>query len=489
MSYTFKDTVKNFMWRFAERSGAQIIQVLVFIILARILEPEAFGTIAILMVIITILQVFIDSGLGTALIQKKDADDTDFSSVFYFNICMCISLYILTFVSAPFIASFYNDLSLIPLIRVLGLMLVISGIRNIQQAYVSRYMLFKKFFFSTLGGTIVSAIAGIGMAYKGFGVWALIAQQLVKVGVDTVILWVTVDWKPKLLFSLQKLKGLLSYGWKLLASAIIDTTYNNLRQLIIGKLYTRIDLAYYNKGHEIPLLVITNINTSIDSILLPVLSQEQDNIEKVKEITRKAMQLSTYLIAPIMIGMAVTSYSFVPLILTDKWLPCIPFLWVFCIASIFYPLHTSNLNAIKALGRSDLFLKLEIWKKCVGSVILVSTMWYGVMVMAYSLLLTNFISQLINAWPNKKLLNYSYVSQLKDILPNLLLSCIMGLCVYPIVFLKLGHLTTLCIQIIAAYIVYVALSFIFKPAAFVYLLNKIKTILPKDSWLQNICNK
>lgn len=480
MSYMFKDTIKNFIWRFTERSCAQIIQVLVFIILARMLEPEAFGTIAILMVIITILQVFIDSGLGTALIQKKEADDADFSSVFYFNIGMCIFLYAVLFLLAPLFASFYKDLSLIPLIRVLALMLIISGVRNIQQAYVSRNMLFKKFFFSTLGGTIVSAIVGIGVAYKGFGVWALVAQQVVKVAVDTLILWSTVDWRPKLLFSFNKLNGLLSYGWKLLLSALIDTTYNNLRQLIIGKLYTRVDLAYYNKGYEIPYLIITNINTSIDSILLPVMSKEQDNTEKVKNITRKSIQLSTYLIAPIMIGMCITSSSFIPLILTDKWLPCIPFLWVFCITFIFWPIHTSNLNAIKALGRSDLFLKLEIWKKFIGLIVLISTMWYGVMVMACSLLLLSVLSQIINSWPNKKLLNYSYINQLKDILPNILLSCIMGLCTYPIAFLNLNHLHILCFQIIAASIIYIALSFVFKPVAFVYLLNMIKSFLVKE---------
>ena len=470
---------KNFLWRFAERSGAQIIQFIVFILLARILEPEAFGTIALLMVFIAVLQVFINSGFGTALIQKKDTDDTDFSSVFYFNISMCIFLYVLMFFSAPFIASFYKDLSLIPLIRVLALLFIISGVRNIQQAYVSKNMLFKKFFFSTLGGTIISALIGVGMAYKGYGVWALVIQAVTKEAIDTLILWVTVDWRPKLLFSLERLKGLFSFGWKMLISGLIDTVYNNLRQLIIGKMYTRIDLAFYNKGNAIPNLVITNINSSISSILLPVMSKEQDNIEKVKNITRKSIQLSTYIIAPIMVGMGVTSYSFVPLLLTEKWLPCIPFLWVFCFTYTFYPIHTANLSAIQALGRSDLFLKLEIIKKAVGLIVLVSTMWYGVMVMAYSLLLVSVISQIINSWPNKKLLNYGYLQQLKDIMPNIVLALFAGFCMYLVSFLNLGLISTFITQIFVGYIVYVGISFILKIETFEYILNILMNLLKK----------
>ena len=383
------------------------------------------------------------------------------------------------FLTAPLIASFYNDLSLVALIRVLSLVLVFSGVRNIQQAYVSRNMLFKKFFFSTLGGTIISAIIGVVMAYQGHGVWALIAQQVVKVIVDTLILWCTVTWRPKLLFSFEKLKGLLTFGWKLLVSALIDTTYNNLRQLIIGKLYTRIDLAYYNKGYQIPNLIIININSSINSILLPIMSQEQDNTEKVKNITRKSIQLSTYVIAPIMIGMGVTSHSFVPLLFTDKWLPCIPFLWIFCITYIFWPIHTANLNAINALGRSDLFLKLEIWKKVVGMTVLVSTMWYGVMVMAYSLLLLSVLSQIINAWPNKKLLNYGYFQQLKDIMPSLVLSVIMGFCMYLVKYFNLGLISTFIIQIVVGYIIYVVISYLLKLETFKYVLNILKSLIIK----------
>ena len=260
-------TVKNFIWRFAERCGAQLVTFVVSIVLARILSPDDYGTVALVTVFTTILQVFVDSGLGTALIQKKNADDLDFSSVFYFNFVVCLVLYAGMFLAAPLIASFYNDLTLTPIIRVISLTIVISGVKGIQQSFVSRNMLFKRFFFSTLGGTIFSAIIGIAMAYAGCGVWAIVAQQLSNTAIDTLILWLTVKWRPKKMFSWERLKTLFSFGWKLLISSLLDTVYSNIRSLVIGKMYSPSDLAYYNQGDKLPSTVITNINTSIASVL------------------------------------------------------------------------------------------------------------------------------------------------------------------------------------------------------------------------------
>ena len=203
--------------------------------------------------------VFVDSGLGTALIQKKNADDLDFSSVFYFNFIVCIILYVGMFIAAPYIALFYKDTTLTPVIRVISLTIVISGVKGIQQAYVSKNMLFKRFFFSTIGGTIFSAVLGIAMAYMGYGVWALVAQQLSNTAIDTLILWLTVKWRPKKMFSYERLKGLFSFGWKLLISSLLDTAYNNLRNLIIGKLYSSSDLAFYNQGEKFPKVIVMNI--------------------------------------------------------------------------------------------------------------------------------------------------------------------------------------------------------------------------------------
>lgn len=471
--------ISNLVWRFAERCGAQLVSFIVSIVLARILAPEDYGTIALVTVFTAILQVFVDSGLGTALIQKKDADEIDFSSVFYFNFVVCLILYLGMFAAAPFIADFYGDVTLVPVIRILSLTIVISGVKGIQQAYVSRNMLFKRFFFSTIGGTIFSAVLGIAMAYAGFGIWSLVAQQLSNTFIDTLILWITVRWRPTKSFSWTRLKYLLSFGWKLLVSSLLDTAYNNLRNLIIGKMYSSSDLAFYNQGDKFPKVIVTNINASIDSVLLPTMSSAQDDKERVKQMTRRAIKTSTYVMAPLMMGLAFCAEPIVSLVLTDKWLPCVPFLRIFCTTYMFWPVHTANLNAINAMGRSDWFLRLEIIKKIMGMTILLSTMWFGVMAMAYSLLLSSVLSQIINSWPNRKLLGYGYLEQVRDFAPGILLAVIMGICVYFISFLHLSTVVTLLIQFIVGAAIYIGVSAILKLEEFEYLLGMVKSFLKK----------
>lgn len=467
----------NLIWRFAERCGAQGVKLLVELVLARILLPEDYGLIALVTVFIQILNVFVDSGLGNALIQKKNADDLDFSTVFYFNIVWCLVLYGLLFVVAPIFASLYGKTELTIVLRVLGLQVIISGIKNVQQAYVSRTMQFKRFFYATLTGTLGAAVVGIFMAYQGFGVWALVCQQLFNVLVDTVVLWITVKWRPKKLFSFARLKALFSYGWKLLASSLLDTVYGEIRQLVIGKLYSSSDLAFYNRGKQFPNLIVTNINTSIDSVLLPTMSKEQDNKERVKKMTRRSIQVSTYIMAPLMIGLACCADKVVTLILTTKWLPCVFFLHIFCITYMFYPIHTANLNAIKAMGRSDLFLKLEITKKVVGIVLLLSTMFISVEAMAYSLLISALTSMIINSWPNKKLLNYSFFDQIKDIVPSIILALIMGFGVYFIGLMSLSTILLLIIQVVCGALIYLVGSAALKLEPFEYL----KSIIMKHT--------
>lgn len=474
-----ENILSNFIWRFAERCGAQLVSFIVSIVLARILAPEDYGTIALVTVFTAILQVFVDSGLGTALIQKKDTDNLDFSSVFYFNFAVCLILYAGMFIAAPYIAIFYRDATLTFVIRVLSLTIVISGVKGIQQAYVSKNMLFKRFFFSTIGGTISSAFLGIRLAYAGYGIWALVVQQLSNTMIDTLILWITVKWRPTKEFSWKRLRTLFSFGWKLLVSSLLDTVYNNLRNLIIGKMYSSADLAYYNQGDKFPKIIVTNINTSIDSVLLPTMSNEQDDRNRIKSMTRRAIKTSTYVMAPLMMGLAFCAESIVKIVLTDKWLPCVPFLRLFCISYMFWPVHTANLNAIKAMGRSDWFLKLEIVKKVVGLFFLVSSMWFGVMAMAYSLLLSSILSQAINAWPNRKLLGYGYLEQVKDFAPGVLLAVWMGICVYLIGLLSLPTIVTLLVQVVVGAVIYIGVSAILKLKAFEYLLGMVKSFLRK----------
>lgn len=466
--------VSNLIWRFAERCGAQGVTFVVSIVLARMLSPEDYGLIAMVMVITSILNVFVDSGMASALIQKKDTDDVDFSSVFYFNIVFCLLIYAGLFATSPFIAKLYNSSELTNIIRVLGLTIVISGVKNIQISYVSKTMQFKKFFFATLGGTVFAAIIGIFMAYKGFGVWALVVQQVSNTLIDTMILWVTVKWRPKMCFSYERLKGLLKYGWKILTSNLLDTVYNNVRQLVIGIMYSSADLAFYNKGKSFPWLIIENINSSINSVLLPTMSTSQDNNEMLRAMTRRSIKVSTYVMAPMMMGLCFVAEPFVRVLLTEKWLPCVPYMRIFCISYMFYPIHTANLNAILAKGRSDVFLKLETIKKVAGMILLLSSMWFGVMAMAYSLLVSTVISMLINSWPNRKLLGYTFGEQIKDIMPNIVLAVIMGFCARLIEMIGLTGETTLLIQIPLGIIIYIIGSKILKLDSFDYILDILR---------------
>lgn len=474
-----KSVLTNFIWRFLERTGAQIVAFVVQIVLARILEPSAYGTVALITVFTAILQVFVDSGLGSSLIQKKDADDLDYSTVFYTNMFICITLYIGLFFCAPLIAKFYNNMELVPYIRVLGITILISGVKGIQQSYVSKHMIFKKFFFATLGGTIIAGLVGIIMAYAGFGIWALVAQQIINLSIDTLILWITVKWRPKFMFSFKRLKGLFSFGWKLFVSALLEEVYSDLRSLLIGKVYTPSALGYYNRADQFPKLIVGNINSSINSVLFPAMSKVQDDKEAVKSMTRRSMKTSTYVMAPMLMGLAACGKAVISILLTDKWLPSYPFMVIFCITYMFYPVHTANLNAIKAMGRSDLFLTLEVLKKIIGLIALALTIKISVMAMAYSLFVTSVTSQIINSWPNKKLMDYSYLEQLKDILPGIGLAAFMGICVYCINFLNLNMWLTLIIQVPMGAVIYIGLSALFKLESFTYVLNMIKPIIQK----------
>ncbi|MBE7036419.1 MAG: lipopolysaccharide biosynthesis protein [Ruminococcaceae bacterium] len=471
--------ISNLIWRFCERIGAQGVSMIVSIVLARLLAPSVYGTVALITVFTTLLQVFVDSGLGSALVQKKDADDLDFSTVFYFNLLMCSVLYLVMFFAAPFIAAFYESPELTPVIRVVSLILIISGVRNVQQSYVSKQMAFKRFFYATISGTIVSGVVGIAMAYGGYGVWALVAQMLVNLAVGTVVLWFTVKWRPKFMFSFSRLKKLFSYGWKLLVSSLINTAYNDLRKMIIGKVYTKDDLAFYERGSQFPSVAVTNINASIDSVLFPAMSASQDDKNAVKTMTRRAIKTSTYILFPVMIGLGVCAKPIVSLVLTDKWLPCVPFMYIYCFTYAFQPIHTANLNAIKAIGRSDMFLKLEIIKKILGLAVILITIPYGVMTMAYGMIITSVASQIINSWPNKKLLDYSYLEQLKDMLPSMGLSILMGVIVSLVGLLGLGNILTLVIQVVLGVGIYLGGSILFRLECFEYVIGLIKKFLHK----------
>lgn len=471
-----KTIFTSLIWKFLERTGTQFIQFFLSIILARLLAPNDFGLVALVMIFITIASVFVQSGLNTALIQKKDTDAIDFSSVFYASLLLAIILYVIIFFSAPYIAIFYDKNELISIIRILSLTLFLGVFNSIQNAYISKNFLFKKLFFRSIGAAIPSGTLGIILAYLGFGVWALVWQQLCSATLSFIILWFSVPWRPNLLFSLERLKGLFSFGWKLLLSSLIDTIYTRMRGLIIGKIFSSADLAYYNRGEHFPFLIVNNINSSIQSVMLPSLTAIQDDKPQVKRMMRRAIVTSSFIIFPMMTGLAVMAKQIVLLLLGEKWLPCVPFLQVYCLVYAFYPIHTSNLSTINALGRSDIFLKLEIIKKVIGISILIGSIFifYSPIGIAYGALIATFINAFVNASPNKKMLNYGYFEQIWDIIPSFCLALLMGISVFLIGFIKESIYITLILQIITGIIIYLGLAKILHFECLEYIIQTIK---------------
>ena len=471
-----KSVASNLFWKLAERITAQLVTMVVSVILARILDTSHYGIISMVTIFITIANVFVSDSFGSALIQKKNADSLDFSSVLYFNIAFSIVLYIILFFSAPFITSFYGEgyEILTPVMRVLSLRLILSAINSVQQAYVARQMIFKKFFWATLFGTIISGIVGIKMAYAGFGVWALVAQYLTNTTIDTIILQLALRRWPIKAFSIERLRGLLGFGSKVLFTGLIITLYQELRALIIGKLYSSQDLAFYDKGKQFPSLIVTNINTSIGAVLFPKMSKEQDDTSRVKETTRTSVRFSSYIMSPMMLGLAAVAEPFIRLLLTEKWVPCAHLLQIFCIFYLFQPIQTANTQATKAIGRSDIVLKLEIFRDLFQLIVTLIVMWISVDAIVLSMALMSFFFVFVNGYPNIKLINYSFKEQVLDVFPNIFLSLIMAIFVMLLGRIPLKPLPLLILQIVSGGLMYFILSVITKNREFTLLIQRIK---------------
>lgn len=473
----------NLFWKFAERIAAQLVTLVVSVILARLLDPSHYGVIAIVNIFITLANVFVSDGFGSALIQKKDSDALDFSSVLYFNIAFSLLLYFILFFSAPLISKFYGDgyEILSPVLRVLSLRLILSAINSVQQAYVSKHMIFKKFFWATLIGTILSAIVGITMAYTGFGVWALVAQYLTNTTVNTIVLNLTLKKKPLFAFSLERLKGLVGFGARILGTNLLIHGYQELRALIIGKIYSPEDLAFYDKGKQFPNILVTNINTSIGAVLFPKLSLIQDDKAAVKKLTRTSIRFSAYVMCPLMLGLAAVAEPFVELILTKKWLPCVPLLQILCINSMCLPLHKANMQAIKAMGRSETTLRIEIVKKFIEIIVLLTVMKISVKAIVVGMAACSILFIFINAYPNIKLINYSYMEQISDLFPSMAMSSIMFVVVYLFNYIPIKQIYLLVLQVIVGFLIYLLLSILTKNEEFMYILTLLKGFVKRFS--------
>lgn len=463
-------TFWGFIYKFAERGASQGISFVIQIILARILLPEEFGTIALLTVFITILDVFVTYGFGNSLVVNKKSDDLDFSTCFHFGLFLSIILYALVYVTSPYISEyFYGHDELELLVKVMALRMPIAAVNSVQHAYIAKAMKFKLFFYATLVGTILSGVVGIVMAYMGFGVWALAAQYLSNSLFNTITLWIVSDWRPKWMFSFRRLKVIYDYGWKILAVGLIDTIFGQIRSLVIAKQYSRSDLAYYNRGISFPGFGMKLVEPTISGVLFPALSNCNDDRVMMKTITQRVIKTSTFIICCIMSFMFAISKPLVLILLTEKWLPCVVFLQIGCIAYVLRPLQIINDCVIRASGRSALLLNLNILKKGIGLVLLFICMPYGVEAIAWSYVGFNFISTFINIYPNKSILHYGYREQFKDLGYNLLVGFIMGCIVWTVTLLPVGFSLMLILQIIVGVMTLIFISKILKIDTFSYI--------------------
>ncbi len=463
-------TFSGFIFKFAERGAAQGISFIVQIILARILMPEEFGMIALLTVLMTILDVFVTYGFGNSLVVNKKSDDLDFSTCLYFGLFLSFVLYGLVYISSPYISRyFYGHDELDILVKVMALRMPIAAVNSVQHAYVAKAMKFKLFFYATLVGTILSGVVGIAMAYMGFGVWALAGQYLSNALFNTITLWIASDWRPKWMFSFQRLKVIYDYGWKILVVGLIDTIFGQIRNLVIAKRYSPADLAYYNRGISFPLFGMRMVEPTINGVLFPALSNCNDDRAMMKSITQRIIKTSTFVICGIMFFLFAVAKPLVVVLLTEKWTPCVVFLQIGCVAYIMRPLQIINDCVIRASGKSALLLKLNILKKSIGLALLFACMPFGVEAIAWSYVGFCYISTFINIFPNRTILKYGYREQFKDLGSNLIVGLLMGGVVWMVTLLPIGYFLMLAIQVVVGIVTFVLFSKLFKIESYSYI--------------------
>lgn len=471
MDYTRKIIIKSLAWKFFERCSVQITSFFVSVILARMLPPSDFGLVAIIMIFINLSNVIIDGGLNSALIQKKNATKKDFSTILSSCLFLSFIIYVLLFIASPIISDFYNYDELTTLLRALGLILFFYSINSIQMAYIARNMLFNKLFQVSLVSVIISGTVGLYMAYLGFGVWSLVSQIMLNQIVTTFFSFKVVKWKFEFKFYKKNFVELFNYGWKIFLTNFVTTLFSNVRGLIIGKQYTPEALAFFDRGQQLPNLLLGNLLSSIQSIMFPVFSSAQDEKEKVKLMVRRSIKTTCMIAFPLLVGLFVLCDSLVLLLFTEKWSGAILFLRIFCIAQILMPIQIINIQAIMSLGFSDIILRMELRKKIIEVVILAVSVFGGVEAIAWGVVLYNAVCIYINLSPNRKLLGYGIREQIVDVAPTFLISVFMGAFIYIVGFLSFGMLMLLFIQILCGVIFYLVSCYIFKVESFFYILN------------------
>jgi len=469
-------TIIGIFWSFTDRFAHQIIGFVVLVILARLLLPAEFGLMAMLTIFIAVSQVLIASGFGEALIQKTDATHIDECSVFYFNIGVSVFLYSVLFLGAPLIADFYNMPLLEPMTRVLSLNLIINAFGLIQVALMVKRVDFKKQTVVSLTSSIVAGLAGITMALSGLGVWSLVWQAILGNLLRVALLWRVHRWRPAWAFSLTSLRGLFGFGSKLLCIGVIDQTFKNIYLMVIGKLFSPADLGFYARAQSIQQLPVKDIAISSDLVSFPVFSSIQEDKARLKRGLRQGLMMQAVLAFPIMIGLACVAEPFVRVLLTDKWLPCVPYLQLLCLAGLLHPMSVINISALKAQGRADLFFRLEIVKKALIVVAIAVTYHWGIMAMIVGQVATSWIGYYLNSYYTARFLDYSLKDQIVDVLPTLSIASVMGAGVYSIRWLGLAEpVLTLGLQLVAGVVIYLLLCRVLRLAAFMEMMRMVES--------------
>ena len=459
-----------------ERISAQVVTMMVTIILARILDPSDYSTVGIVSIFFTFANVFINSGFNVALMQKKETDVNAYSSALFLSLGISVVIYAVLCVCAPMIAALYKNDLLISVICVMGLILPINAVKSIVCAYVAASLQFRKFFFATIGGTLIAAVVGIAMAYMGFGPWALVAQQMITALIHTVILWATTRIPIVFRISMGKVREMFRYSWKIVVSSIIDVAYKEINPLLIGLRYSGTDLAYYTKGKNFPGMLSGVCSNTLSAVLFPVLSKFQNDRQELLRGLRRFNKTASFVVFPALLGFFAVSDNFVQLVLTEKWAQAAPYIRVFCLSEMVMSVEAGNRETLKALGRSDIFLKYEIIKKCLFfAIIAVVILWAESPIMlAYSSIGCAAVVLFVSMYTNARILQYSIADQLMDLIPNLCCAVVMCLAVWAIRLHDLPVGIELMIQIIIGVAVYVGACVIGRNESVIYVWNRIK---------------
>lgn len=469
MDYGRGVVIRSFLWKLLERFSVQGLSLLITLVLARILDPKDYGIVALITVFTSLSSVIVDGGLNMALIQKKDADQTDFSTIFFSSIFISILLYALLFLSAPLIASFYDNTSLTVVIRAFSVIIIFEAANAVQRAYVAKNMLFKKLFLSSIWALIISGGIGLYLAINGYGVWALVCQQVCSNIITTVVMFYTIKWFPSFTFSIIRFKKLFNFGWKIFGINMMVSFYQNVRSLIIGKYYSPAALAFFERGYSLSQMIVSNISSSMQTVIFPVLSDKQDDENRVKSLVRKSIRLSSYVIFPALIALCVVAHPLIELILTEKWLPAVPYIWIFSIAYMIFIVQVSSMEAVKALGHSGFSLKFEIVKHIIETIILIITVFIGVYAIAIGTIIYNLISFILNIYPNIRYLRYGIKEQLEDILSSFFLSLLAGASVFWIQWLDIPNIIIIALQLLIGATIYIGVSYLVKMGSFMYI--------------------